>query len=210
MASENQFGFFDEEPKPVESPAPAPAAAQPASQAVSSEQQLEPVNASQSEPEPSAKLPAVAPYLVFALGESNYATPLLAAREVIEVPSVRSIPNTKDYFMGISNLRGEVIGLIDLRRMLNIDTELESRNSVVIYESESGPLGAVIDNVRGVINLDQSLITAEVSIKTSVPQQYLQGIGQLPDGELVVVLDLKNILQQDDLLVLRSSLEESA
>ena len=50
-----------------------------------------------------------------------------AAREVIEVPEARPVPNTKDYFLGISNLRGEVVGLIDLRRMLNIKERSEIR-----------------------------------------------------------------------------------
>lgn len=143
-------------------------------------------------------------YLVFTLGGTQYATPLLAAREVIEVPNYRTIPHTKDYFLGISNLRGEVVGLIDLRKMLSLECHEGEKNSVIIYESSSGPLGALIDEITGVINLLEKDISVDVSIKTSVPQKYLRGIGRLPDDELVVVLDLQHVLEEDDLVVLRT------
>lgn len=143
-------------------------------------------------------------YLVFELGGNKYATPLLAAREVIEVPSFRPIPNTQDYFVGIANLRGEVIGLIDLRKMFGFEHNIHNRSSVIIYESESGPLGALIDQISGVINLDSSDISTEINIKTRVPQKYLMGIGKLPDEELVILLELKHILQEDELLDIKS------
>ncbi|SMF49202.1 chemotaxis protein CheW [Pseudobacteriovorax antillogorgiicola] len=196
MADSNRFGFFDESPT-TEAPKPtSPPPAQTAAPAQTSE-------SSSTGPAPLDDYDGVKPYLVFSLGGTSYATPLLAAREVIEVPAFRAIPNTKDYFLGIANLRGEVVGLIDLRAMLGLATERSQRNSVIIYESESGPLGAMIDEVRGVVNLEQAMITTDVSIKTSVPQKYLQGIGQLPGDELVVVLDLKHILDEDDLLTIR-------
>ena len=135
-------------------------------------------------------------YLVFCLGGLQYATPLMAAREVIEVPSFRSIPNTKNYFLGIANLRGEVVGLIDLRAKLGLPTDRSDRNSIIIYESESGALGAMIDEIKGVINLDSKDITRDVSIKTSVPQKFLTGVGKINEKDLVIVLDLKKILDE--------------
>ena len=73
-------------------------------------------------------------YLVFNLGETKYATPLLSAREVVEVPKYRNIPNAKEYFLGIANLRGEVVTVVDMRKVFgqaSADITKASRNVVI-------------------------------------------------------------------------------
>lgn len=145
-------------------------------------------------------------YLVFVLGENLYATPLLAAREVIEVPDFRAIPNTKDYFLGIANLRGEVVGIIDLGGMFGAnEPKTDEKQSVIICESRSGPLGAKIDGIRGVVSMNESEITKEVSIKSHVPQEYIRGVGKLESDELAIVLDLDRILDEDDFVSLKKA-----
>lgn len=210
--SSSNFGFFDDEPQEVDKPVEnaetlsTPAESSP-QEADSTEDPAS--NAAPHTPVPGDVLEMNQRYLVFNLSGTKYATPLLAAREVIEVPPFREIPNAKSYFLGLANLRGEVVGIIDLRKMFNLDSEAHERNSIIIYESSSGPLGAMIDEISGVVNLGGDSIAQEVNIKSNVPQKYLKGIAKLNDGELVIVLDLKNVLEEDDLVQIKK-LKKSA
>ena len=67
-------------------------------------------------------------YLSFSLGSEDYAIPLLSVKEVIAVPEITPIPFTPSHFLGIMNLRGQVISIIDLRSKLGIKTKRERRN----------------------------------------------------------------------------------
>ncbi len=144
-------------------------------------------------------------YLVFRLGEHDYATALLSTREVIEPLEFREVPNTTDYFLGIANLRGEVVGLVDMGKMLGIQRNESDRNVIIVYESDSGPLGAVIDSIKGVFNISEDMIEKEANIKTKVPMEYFVGVARLED-QLIPVIELKKLLGENDMVTIRKSL----
>lgn len=90
--------------------------------------------------------------------------------------------------------------MIYLRKMFNIESTVHEKNSVIIYESSSGPLRAMIDEISGVISLDSDSITTAVKVQSNVSQKYLEGIARLPSEDLVIVLDLQNVIEKDDLV----------
>ena len=88
-------------------------------------------------------------YLVYQLGGESYASPLMEVREVIEYRAAKPIPHTAPFFKGVINVRGEIIGVVDLRTRLGIETGT-APSAHLIFDAESGPLAAVVDRVHAV------------------------------------------------------------
>ena len=71
-------------------------------------------------------------FIEFSLGQEDYAIPLLMVREVISIPDTTPIPKAPKHFIGLMNLRGQVISIVDLRTKLTIKPREESSDSAVI------------------------------------------------------------------------------
>lgn len=137
-------------------------------------------------------------YLIFQLGDEVYGTPLLAVREVIENKEAKAVPNTDPAFEGVINLRGDVIGVVDLRKLLKI-TPRQSL-SILVFESELGTLGGIVDRCLAVTEIPEANVDKKGGLN-QVGRQYFLGIGKLGDG-LVTLIDLVGVTK---LLVAGSS-----
>ena len=71
-------------------------------------------------------------FLCFSLGVEEYAIPLLEVREVIAMPEYTPVPYTPPYFLGIMNLRGQVISVMDLRQKLGVTARGDAETTVII------------------------------------------------------------------------------
>src|ERR1700733_14388086 len=92
-------------------------------------------------------------YMLFHLGQEVYGTPLLQVREVIENRPSKAVPNSVAAFEGVINLRGEVIGVIDLRKMLKINPAQSL--SILVFESSQGLMGAIVDRCIAVAEISE-------------------------------------------------------
>lgn len=90
-------------------------------------------------------------YIVFTLGTERFALPLLSVREVIAPPEITPIPFSPHYFLGIMNRRGQVISVLDLRLKLQLKTEKNPENAIVIVDLGSLLLGMWVDSVDFVL-----------------------------------------------------------
>jgi purine-binding chemotaxis protein CheW len=84
-------------------------------------------------------------YLSFSLGTEEYAIPLLAVKEVIAMPEFTSVPYTPSHFLGIMNLRGQVISVMDLRKKLGIKPGSTAETAVIICDLSPLCIGVVVD-----------------------------------------------------------------
>jgi purine-binding chemotaxis protein CheW len=143
-------------------------------------------------------------YLVFRLAGECYATPLLGVREIVEPQDYKPVPNTLKHFLGVINLRGQIVGLIDLRKRFGLSIEKQEQPALVVFDSPSGPLAAFVDKVESVSTIHDGDIEKNPNIQTSIPQNYLIGIGK-HQKELVSILDLQKILSADELVSIRNT-----
>ena len=93
-------------------------------------------------------------YLCFSLGEETFAIPLLSVREVIAVPEITRVPQTPAHFMGIMNLRGQVISILDLRTKMGIKVQKTSETPVIICDLSPLCVGVVVDSIQAVLNAE--------------------------------------------------------
>lgn len=138
-------------------------------------------------------------YLNFSLGKEEYAVPLLAVREVIAMPPVRAVPHTPPHFLGIADLRGHVISIIDLRGKLGIKASENADNSVIICDSgtDAGLMGVVVDSVNAVMTPDSKDFSERPTIESKRSTEYILGVLKKGD-RLVLCLDLKKALDVAD------------
>ena len=157
-------------------------------------------------------------YLVFSVSEVSFATPLLEAKEVIEMVEYQRVPNTTEYFLGIANVRGDVVGIVDLKKMLNInfkkaetdseseeEAEAEDKSVLIIFKTNHGLLGIKVDAIKGVQNIHADQIDTEPHIKARVSHEYLLGVAKTSE-QLISVIAMNRILSDDDMLTLKRSM----
>lgn len=137
-------------------------------------------------------------YLEFTLGEEHFAIPLLQVRELISVPETTEVPFSPKYFVGIMNLRGQVISIIDLRTKMGIkNTEELTEEAVIIVEYGNISLGVIVDEICKVLAVDESKIQEIPSIeaKSNVGHNQVYKNGD----NLVQLMDLDSILNIKEL-----------
>ncbi len=88
--------------------------------------------------------------LSFTLGEQAYLAPQREIREVIPMPAYSRVPNCRPWLMGIANVRGNLLPLIDLRQLLDGESTVITRSSrFMVLNSEEVPAGFLVDGVGG-------------------------------------------------------------
>lgn len=143
-------------------------------------------------------------FLTFKLGNEVYGTPLLGLREIVEYQKPKPIPNTVDHCLGVINIRGEVVGVIDLRARLNHPTELKPTTAMLVFSNELGSICCIVDRVEAVLEISGSNVEKNPNIKSVLPMQYFLGIGNVKNT-LITLIDLHKILNSEELTKLGES-----
>lgn len=140
-------------------------------------------------------------YLRFSLHNEHYAMPLLLVKEVIAMPEVTTLPNAPKYFLGIMNLRGQIISIVDLRAKLNIVDQFNSETTVIICDLGPYTLGVVVNTVDSVLNILNSEIKDKPQIHGGNSSDYITGVIN-KDDQLILLIDMLSALDMNDREVL--------
>jgi purine-binding chemotaxis protein CheW len=143
-------------------------------------------------------------FLCFSLGAEEYAIPLLVVREVIAMPEYTPVPYTPPYFLGIMNLRGQVISVMDLRQKLELKPRRDAETTVIICDLNGVSLGVVVDAVNTVLSPSPEEVSPKPEIQSNRPTDYIKGVYR-KDKRLILFLDLGKSLNLED----REAIEKS-
>lgn len=136
-------------------------------------------------------------YLSFSLGGEAYAIPLLQVREVLAMPEITPVPTMPAHFLGIMNLRGQVISVIDLRRKLGVKPSESSEVAVIITDLGSICIGVVVDSINAVVAPLETDITDAPGIRDSKVGNYVTKIFR-EDKSVIMLMDIAKVLNVDD------------
>jgi purine-binding chemotaxis protein CheW len=136
-------------------------------------------------------------YLCFTLGQEEYAVPLLSVREVIALPDITPVPQTPAHFLGIMNLRGQVISVMDLRVKLSIKPSDTAENAVIICDIKPNSVGVVVDSINSVINPASDQISEKPEIQGQKNTDYIQAVYREKE-RLILLLDISKTLSLGD------------
>ncbi len=151
-------------------------------------------------------------FLTFSLADDIFAIDVIKAKEVLDFSEVTRVPQTPDYMLGVINLRGSVVPVIDMRRKFKMKDADRTRNSCIVVvevdvDGEAVTVGALADSVREVIDLKPSQIEPAPRIGTRLNTEFIKGMGNLED-RFVIILDIDKVFSVDDLVMAKTITEE--
>lgn len=142
-------------------------------------------------------------FIEFSLGTEDYAVPLLMVREVISVPDTTPIPKAPPHFLGIMNLRGQVISVVDLRKKLKVDPKKDKEEAVIIVDIGTMNIGVVVDSINKVLAFSHEDVCDMPEIDSQINTQFIQGVYK-KENSLTVLLDLAKVLDLKDFEAINS------
>ena len=154
-----------------------------------------------------------AQYLSFHLGNDDYAVDILRVQEIRGWENVRSLPEAQSHIKGVLDLRGTIVPIIDLRIRFGEDDPDYTPTTVVIvmsvYDAKGGThlVGAVVDGVSDVLNVDSGELKPPPEFGGAVSRRYLNGMVSLERG-MVILLDLDKLFDAGELDRLSDSAAE--
>ena len=150
-------------------------------------------------------------YLTFRLAEEIFGINVLQVKEILDLPQVTKVPRTPDFMLGVINLRGSVVPVIDMRNKFGLDNAESTRDTCVIVleiegQDENLVVGAQADSVLEVVDLAESEVEPAPSIGTSLDIEFIRGMGKVGDN-FVILLNLGKICSGDEFAVLQQAEE---
>ena len=153
-----------------------------------------------------------AKYLVFSLGNEFYAIPIESVREIIRFDRLTPVHDSHDYIMGVINLRGKIIPVLDLRMKLGMDFLDYSDKTVLIIIDVSGKNGQFqtalsVDAVHEVVSPGDKDQESIPDIGMKMKRDFLTGIIKSSD-RMTMVLNMNRIVTSDEVVHLQGGPEE--
>jgi purine-binding chemotaxis protein CheW len=132
--------------------------------------------------------------VVLELAGEAYGVEIGRVQEIIRMQPVTRVPNGPPCFEGVTNLRGRVIPVLDLRKRFGLEPTPPTRRSrIVVAELGQHTVGLVVDAVSEVLRVPASAVEPPSALVTTADSAYLRGVAKL-DERLVLLLDLARIL----------------
>lgn len=146
-------------------------------------------------------------FLTFRLGAESYAVDVHKIREILNLVVITRVPQMPGDMLGVINLRGSVVPVVDLRRTFGLPTEESSRdNCVVVLEVDCGGeqivVGARVDAVQEVLDLPQAAIEPPPRLGMRLQTEFIRGMGK-KDEEFLIILDVDRIFSDAALALLQ-------
>ena len=146
------------------------------------------------EPDDGTLNEAIIQWVTFYLADEKYGINVSYVREVLRPTEIAPVPGAPDFVMGIINLRGTVVTVVDTRRRLGLPLEgMDDLSRIVIVELDGQVVGMLVDSVADVMDLKISDIEAAPSVGDNASGQYIKGVSK-QDDELVILVELENLL----------------
>jgi purine-binding chemotaxis protein CheW len=137
-------------------------------------------------------------YVTFRLDEETYGIDVMQIQEVLRYTEIAPVPGAPDYVLGIINLRGNVVTVIDTRRRFGlVDAEITDASRIVVMESASQVMGMLVDSVAEVVYLKASEIETAPNVGNEESAKFIQGVCN-KNGELIILVEFDKMLSDHE------------
>lgn len=140
----------------------------------------------------------IAQWVTFRLANETYGINVMQIQEVLRVTEIAPVPGAPGYVLGIINLRGNVVTVVDTRSKFGLmPKEVDDLSRIVIIESDGQVIGILVDSVAEVADVRMSEIESAPNVGNDESARYIQGVCSR-DGELLILVDLNKLLTADE------------
>ncbi|MEO5379153.1 MAG: chemotaxis protein CheW [Magnetococcus sp. DMHC-6] len=143
-------------------------------------------------------------FLTFYLATELFAVDIAKVREVLEFAKVTKVPRTPEYMLGVINLRGSVVPVVDMRAKFHLSMQARTVDTCIIIievsdeDGERMIIGAMADSVREVFEFSPDQIDPPPKIGVSLRTDFIQGMGKFKD-QFIIILDTDKVFSAEDL-----------
>ena len=140
----------------------------------------------------------VSQWVTFKLDGETYGIDVMGVQEVLRVSEIAPVPGAPDYVMGIINLRGTVVSVVDTRlRFGLVPSEFTDNTRIIIIESESHTIGIMADTVAEVVDVSRGDIDIAPNIGNEDSSRYIHGVVSQEDS-LLILIDTARLLNEEE------------
>jgi purine-binding chemotaxis protein CheW len=137
-------------------------------------------------------------WVTFFLDNEKYGIKVMQVQEVLRMTEIAPVPGAPHYVLGIINLRGNVVTVIDSRKRFGLpDKEPDDSTRIVIIEAGDNVVGILVDSVAEVVDLRGSEIETAPNVGTDESSKYIQGVSSQRQ-ELLILVDVDKLLTDDE------------
>jgi purine-binding chemotaxis protein CheW len=155
--------------------------------------------------------------VIFELSTEYFGVDIAAVQSIIKVQPITKLPHTPEFVEGVTNLRGKVMPIIDLRKRFGVvSREADTNSRIIVVSLEQNEVGMIVDEVSEVVTVPHGCVEAAPTLATSIDAAFIKGIAKLganegsaqPGTRLVILVDLAQVLstrEQADLVKLSAA-----
>ncbi len=145
-------------------------------------------------------------FLTFDLADEEYGLEILRVREIIGMMDITPVPRTPDFVLGVINLRGKVIPVVDLRLKFGLEyRDPDDRTCIIVVEvqseGETVQMGIVVDLVNEVVDVKESDVEPTPSFGVSLDTTFILGMAKVGD-KVKILLDIDQVLTGSEVAAL--------
>jgi len=142
-------------------------------------------------------------YLTFKLGEEKFGVHVGQVLNILEMTRVTEVPKAPDFMKGVINLRGMVLPVIDSRIKFGLPETQYTKNTCIVVmdlqlEDETVYIGAIVDEVLSVIEIEPEQIGPAPSIGQQYHSELIEGMARVEE-EFIMLLDMQKVLSEDEI-----------
>ncbi len=138
--------------------------------------------------------------VTFSLGGKDYGIDIMKVAEIAKFRNFTYVPNTPDFVRGVYNLRGDIISIIDLRKLFNLSHDDQTQGEAcdgLIIRLEENMLGVIVDSIARVVGISRNSIQPPHPIFADVNLKYIEGVVEYND-RLYIILDVERIFAREE------------
>jgi purine-binding chemotaxis protein CheW len=138
-------------------------------------------------------------FLVFNLGDEEYAIDILRVQEIRRYDATTKIANTPQFIKGVINLRGVIAPIVDIRIKLSFEKVVYDQfTAVIVLNLANRLIGMVVDGVSDVISLTDEQIKPAPALGSALDTRYIIGVGTI-DQRMIILADVEKLMSSQDM-----------
>ncbi|WP_295399227.1 chemotaxis protein CheW [uncultured Thiocystis sp.] len=142
-------------------------------------------------------------YVTFSLEDETYAIDVLQVQEVLKLTEIAPVPGVPDYILGIINLRGDVVTVIDARRRMLLPERVpDDASRIVIIDVDNQNVGILVDSVAEVVRIPPDAVDPAPAVGNDQTSRFILGVSSTEEG-LTILIDLNKLLSDDEWAAIR-------
>lgn len=139
-------------------------------------------------------------WVTYRLADETYGINVMQVQEVLRITEIAPVPGAPSYILGIINLRGNVVTVIDTRSRFGLIAKdnNDDQSRIIIVEVNGNVIGMLVDSVTEVVYLHQSEIDSAPIVNNDESSRFIQGVCSR-EGQLLILVDVNKFLTEEEI-----------